>query len=89
MFLSVLSVFICLATAALVCFGLPWSAFGLLWSALVYIDLIDLPWTVSDHHRMVLNAQTYNWIWMGWKSVYASLLRAELRNVTDMADISV
>ena len=32
-------------------------------------------WSISDHHRVVLSAQTYNSIglgWMGWKSLNAS-----------------
>ena len=35
-----------------------------------------LPWSVSDHHRLVLNAQTYKWIGWDWKSLNASLLGA-------------
>ena len=42
--------------------GFTWLYLGLLWSVL-------------DHQRMVLDAQTYTWDgWMGWKSWNASLL---------------
>ena len=54
--------------SSLICHGLPWSAslcLSLPWSALVSHGLprsalvfIDLPWSVSDHYRMVFNAQT-------------------------------
>ena len=38
-----------------------------------------LPWSVSDHQKMVLNAQTYNWDGMGLDGpLNASLLRAPL-----------
>ena len=36
---------------------------------------LGLLWSVLDHQRMVLDAQTYTWDgWMGWKSWNASLL---------------
>ena len=50
---------------------------GLPWSALV---CHSLPWAVSDHQRMALNARTYKWMGLGWdwKSLNTSLLRAPL-----------
>ena len=82
---------LCLPWSAIVCLGCSWLGYcclGLIWSALVclglqcrrYIDLLGLPWAVSDHHRMALNARTYKWagLGLGWESLNAGLLRALL-----------
>ena len=38
---------------------------------------VDLPWSVSYHYKLFLNAPTYKWDWIGWdwKSLNTSLLR--------------
>ena len=53
-------------------------------SAFIHFHPGGLPWSVSDRHRMVLNAQTDKWMgWEGWKSLNASLLRAPLRSANN------
>ena len=39
---------------------------ALAWSAIVYLDCLCLP--VSDHHRVLWNAQSYKW--MRWDKVW-------------------